>query len=324
MMVAGTGLVLNTVGTIVFAATGMSHGHSHEGGGGHGHSHSHKKKKNKKHKHSHDHKKDDKEENVEEGLLSEEHEEENHKKDKKKNKHDHEEHEGHDHDHGHGHSHKHKKKKSKSKFSMANFDMNMWGVFLHFLGDAVSSLFVLITGALIHFFDGWWISYIDPISSVLIVLLIVVTTVPLIKRCSLILLQKGPSHVDIGVIRSKIGNLERVISLHDLHVWQLVDKMTIASVHLIVEEGTNLTDISAQVRLIFHENGIHSTTIQPEFPRSPSLLGKSPPEKKIPKDGTPFCLQNCIDECQEDWCCRRTADRLENLELEFSTNVDVI
>jgi len=86
LVVAGAGLAVNTIGTIVFALTGNAHGHSHAGGGGHshshgapttkqstesdhghshaggdhGHSHSHgdkpkKEKKEKKEKHSHSH-----------------------------------------------------------------------------------------------------------------------------------------------------------------------------------------------------------------------------------------------------------------------------
>jgi zinc transporter 1 len=65
---------------------------------------------------------------------------------------------GHSHSHKEGgHNHKDKKKKAKK-------DMNVHAVFLHFLGDAISSVMVLIAGALIHFFHGTWILYIDPVS----------------------------------------------------------------------------------------------------------------------------------------------------------------
>lgn len=58
--------------------------------------------------------------------------------------------------------------------------MNVHAVFLHYLGDAISSLMVLIAGLLIHFFDGQkWTDYIDPVSSIIIVGLILYTTLPL-------------------------------------------------------------------------------------------------------------------------------------------------
>ncbi len=69
--------------------------------------------------------------------------------------------------------HKHKKQKKRS------FDYNMWGVFLHFAGDMLSSLLVLGLGILLKFFDAKWTEYLDPISSLLVVVLILWTTVPL-------------------------------------------------------------------------------------------------------------------------------------------------
>lgn len=59
--------------------------------------------------------------------------------------------------------------------------------------------------------------------------------------------------------------MDYVVSIHDLHIWQLVDGMVIASVHLLVEEGGNLGDVLYHVKRIFHEHGIHSSSIQPEF-----------------------------------------------------------
>lgn len=46
--------------------------------------------------------------------------------------------------------------------------MNTHAVFLHYLGDAISSLMVLGAGILLHFFHGKWIDYIDPVSRYLL------------------------------------------------------------------------------------------------------------------------------------------------------------
>lgn len=65
--------------------------------------------------------------------------------------------------------------------------------------------------------------------------------------------------------------------MHDLHVWQLVDGMIIASVHVVCTENTNVNEIlgkaryyiipilSKKVRNVLHQHNIHSATIQPEF-----------------------------------------------------------
>lgn len=67
--------------------------------------------------------------------------------------------------------------------------------------------------------------------------------------------QKGLTYVQV----------EGVIGLHDLHVWQLVDGMTIASVHVLCEEGSDFSHLVKDVKKVFHDKGIHSSSIQPEF-----------------------------------------------------------
>ncbi|KAN0009675.1 hypothetical protein ACTFIU_006972 [Dictyostelium citrinum] len=401
MIVAGSGLAINILGTIVFACTGMSHAHSHGGGGGHshggggGHSHGEKKKekhghshggekKKEKHGHSHDGAEKKKEKHGHShggttaavGINGEEnhnhddhdhhdHSEENHghshgggekKKEKKHghshshggsaaeginiNDHDHHhdhDHEGH-HDHSeenHGHSHgnemkkekKHghshdgvekKKKKKKSNGTCLGMDLNMFGVFLHFLGDAISSLFVLITGAVIHFTQGKWTEYIDPAVSLIIVIMIAATSAPLVKRCSMILLQKVPDDIDLDSIRHKMAKVEGVVSQHDLHVWQLVDGMTIASVHVGIEQGREFQPIASKLRKIFHKEGIHSTSIQPEFLPPNSFTGGATSDPN-------FCIQNCVDDCEEEWCCKKSADRIRmrNLNSKGSNIIDI-
>jgi len=144
--------------------------------------------------------------------------------------------------------------------------MNVYAVFIHFLGDAISSVFVLIAGALIQFYAGnTWVLYIDPISSLFIVGIILYTTFPLVKRCSMILLQSAPTDINVTNMELDVTKIAGVVSVHDLHIWQLVDGMIIASVHVNIEEGTDFMHILTEIKRIMHDAGIHSTTIQPEF-----------------------------------------------------------
>jgi len=50
-------------------------------------------------------------------------------------------------------------------------------------------------------------------------------------------LQTTPDEVNMESLRKKMSKIEGLLSLHDLHVWQLVDGMFISSVHVSVEEG---------------------------------------------------------------------------------------
>lgn len=274
MITAGIGLAINFTGTIVFWATGQSHGHSHSHGHGHGHGHGHKDKK----------KKEDHAPLIESVDISNDSQvfETSEKKHKKA-----------------------KKEKKKRR------DENVHAVFLHFLGDAISSCLVLGAGALIHFFDGEWTMYIDPVSSLLVVGIILWTTVPLVKRCSLILLQRSPRDIDVENVKTSILNIVGVVNVHDMHMWQLIDGMTITSVHIAVEEGADFTNIVKEVRKLLHDYGIHSSSIQPEF--VPRTTNK-------PAD---YCEENCVQECDEDWCCKKSADKKKKMDKEYSIKTHV-
>lgn len=112
----------------------------------------------------------------------------------------------------------------------------------------------------------------------------------------MILLQSTPTEVNLEGIRKKMLEIEGLQSVHDFHAWQLVDGMIITSVHITVEEGADFNGIINQVKTIFHEVGIHSTAIQPEF---------VPPNSKENQ----YCEQPCVVECEEDWCCKKQASQ---------------
>jgi zinc transporter 1 len=312
LIITGIGFAVNTFGTLAFAAAGASHGHSH-GGGGHGHSHGGG--------HGHAHGKDK-------------------KKDKKE----------------HGHGHGDKKKKDKHGHGDGHneaTDHNLMAVLLHYLGDAVSSLLVLILGLLIYFlpdctgtgsnsnssdsasglafveapislseemasckglpFDpfgcisSFLIVYGDPIASLLIIVLILVTTIPLIKGAAHILMQSLPSHVSLDKIRAELESIPGVAGAHDLHAWQLVDALMIGTVHIGIEEGANITQIYKSCKEVFHKHGVHSTTIQPEIVAGEMIA-----------QTMEHCEENCVEGCPEAWCCKTDAELAKERRDEYS------
>lgn len=135
--------------------------------------------------------------------------------------HDHNKHDHEGHHHGHAHAH----------------DMNMHGVFLHILGDFLGTVAVIISTLIIIFCEGDWKYYMDPLISLLITCLIVTSTIPLVKSASYILLQSMPSHLNIELVREKLGKIEGVIAIHELHVWQLSNTKTVASIHVLLNHS---------------------------------------------------------------------------------------
>lgn len=167
---------------------------------------------------------------------------------------------GHSHSHGgggggHGHSH--------------DGSMNMRGVFLHVLGDALGNVGVIAAGLFIAYTDYWWRFYTDPAISFLITIIIFTSALPLVKSASFILLQGVPVTIPLEKVKNHLTELDGVISVHELHIWQLSESKIVASVHVLVDcdSGHNerYMDIAAKLRGILHQWGIHSATIQPEF-----------------------------------------------------------
>lgn len=173
--------------------------------------------------------------------------------------HSHSNDDGHSHSHG-GHSHSH---------GGEDGSMNMRGVFLHVLGDALGNVGVIASGLFIAYTDYWWRSYTDPAISFLITIIIFHSALPLVKSASFILLQGVPTTVPLEKVKSHLQELDGVLSVHELHIWQLSESKIVASVHVLVDcdSGHNerYMDIAAKLRGILHQWGIHSATIQPEF-----------------------------------------------------------
>ncbi|SPO23776.1 related to COT1 - Vacuolar zinc (and possibly other metals) transporter [Ustilago trichophora] len=163
---------------------------------------------------------------------------------------------GHGHSHGGGHSH-------------GEGSMNMQGVFLHVLGDALGNVGVIAAGLFIMYSDAWWRFYSDPAISFLITIIIFHSALPLCKSASYILLQGVPASVSLEAVRQSIQSVEGVLNLHELHVWQLSESKIVASVHVLVDCSSGQTEkymnIAAKIRANLHSWGIHSSTIQPEF-----------------------------------------------------------
>lgn len=145
--------------------------------------------------------------------------------------------------------------------------MNMRGVFLHVMADALGSVIVMISALIVLYTDWDTIKlYIDPTLSVVMVCLIIRTTWPLLTESAMILLQTVPTHIEVDSLRERlIQEIQGVLAVHEFHVWQLAGDRIIASAHIRCHNLEDYMRIAEKVKEFFHNEGIHSTTIQPEF-----------------------------------------------------------
>lgn len=220
-------------------------------------------------------------------------------------------------------NHNHAQPKSEKK-GHSHADLNMQGVFLHVVGDALGNIGVIASALIIWFSTSPWRHYADPGISLIITVIILYSAIPLCKAASRILLQAVPAGMSIDHIIEDIEQLPGVISCHHFHVWQLSDIKLVASLHIQVDceikgEGSErYMSLARQVRRCLHAYGIHSSTIQPEFhPESDADDGSATPSKpqgngssstnpsRAPsvRSEAATCLLECGEECAAGGQC---------------------
>ncbi|NXQ92636.1 ZNT10 protein, partial [Nyctibius grandis] len=170
--------------------------------------------------------------------------------------------------------------KKKEKKSEA---LNIRGVLLHVMGDALGSVVVVVAATIFHVLPLEnapcnWQCYIDPSLTIIMVFIILSSAFPLIKETSIILLQMVPKGVNMQRLTDALARVPGVSSLHEVHVWELAGGKNIATLHIKCQTPTDYQDAAYKIRKVFHEAGIHSVTIQPEYVdhKASQLLCSSP------------------------------------------------
>ena len=161
-------------------------------------------------------------------------------------------------------------------------DVNIRSVFLHMLGDTLSTAAVILGGLAILFTHQQWI---DPLLSLIIAAMILWSSWGIVRETLHILLEGTPRSLDLNEIRSAMQGVEGVVNVHDLHVWSLTSQSHALSSHVQVIE-MQLAESEAVLERINHQLrdhfGIHHSTIQIEVTDCPTVDGcVSPPEPDV-------------------------------------------
>ena len=140
--------------------------------------------------------------------------------------------------------------------------LNRRAALLHVLGDLVSSLAALIAGAVIYY-TGWMT--IDPILSLVIGGLILMSTLNLLRETLHVLMEGVPHAMDFRSIGSALATIPGVKRVHDLHVWTIASSRIALSAHLEIAPLAEWPRILHDSRELLHERfGIEHVTLQPE------------------------------------------------------------
>tara|TARA_R110002049_G_scaffold4601_5_gene32581 strand:+ start:804843 stop:805751 length:909 start_codon:yes stop_codon:yes gene_type:complete len=141
-------------------------------------------------------------------------------------------------------------------------DLNIRGAYLHMAADALLSLGVVVAGILIAW-TGWL--WIDPTTSLVIAVVILIGTWGLLKESLNLALQAVPSGIDIDAIHQFLEQLPGVTDVHDVHVWAMSTTEVALTVHLVKPSGTNDDELLRNTaESLHHRFNIGHATIQIE------------------------------------------------------------
>lgn len=165
-------------------------------------------------------------------------------------------------------------------------NLNVKSAFSHVLYDVISSIAVIFVGAF-TFFTG--VPGLDPLVALLIAVFIARSGFKIAKDSAHILLEGAPSHVDIEEIRASILKIEKVLEVHDLHVWTIASGMNALSGHIVVpDQILSEADKAVQAinRMLLEKYGITHTTLQVEPEKKVSFKRGSndPGDRGMPKN----------------------------------------
>ncbi|WNS77908.1 cation diffusion facilitator family transporter [Domibacillus sp. DTU_2020_1001157_1_SI_ALB_TIR_016] len=139
-------------------------------------------------------------------------------------------------------------------------NLNVRSAFLHVLGDMLGSFGAIVAALMIMFF-GWNLA--DPIASMIVAVLIVVSGYRVTRDSVHILMEGIPLNIDIHQVKEKLLSLSEVKGVHDLHVWSITSDFPALSCHLVVSQDGDEQDVLFKAKKLLHDEfELHHVTIQ--------------------------------------------------------------
>ena len=141
-------------------------------------------------------------------------------------------------------------------------DLNVKSAFLHLASDAVVSLGLVIGGIIMYYTHIYWI---DPVLSLVVCAVIIVSTWNLLKGSLRLSLDGVPDTIELEKIKSTALKVEGVIDIHHIHVWAISTTQNAMTAHLIVDEKTTMQQmqqIREQVKHKLEHENIHHATLE--------------------------------------------------------------
>ncbi len=141
-------------------------------------------------------------------------------------------------------------------------DLNIRAAFLHMLADALVSVAVVVSGALVLWFG---INWLDSAISLIIAGVVIAATWSVFTQSLHLSFDGVPHAISLEAVRKTLLNLPQVHAIHDLHIWAMSTQENALTVHLVYLPETDTEALlSAAHEVLAHHFAIQHSTIQLE------------------------------------------------------------
>lgn len=147
--------------------------------------------------------------------------------------------------------------------------LNTKAALLHALGDLFASLVAIVAGAIIYFTH---ISIVDPILSLIVIAILIVSNYRLIKKSTIVLMAGVPDHIAYEDVGSDLKKIEGILDVHDLHIWYMSANIPGLSAHIVVKTPYSWNEtLKACQEMLSNKYQISHITLQHELDPCPDM-----------------------------------------------------
>jgi cobalt-zinc-cadmium efflux system protein len=144
----------------------------------------------------------------------------------------------------------------------ADKNLNLKSAWLHSMQDALFSLGVVFA-AIVIYYTGW--NWVDPVVSIAVSLFLLKEVYEILSESVNMLLDSVPEDLDYEEIKKVLAGFDGVVSVNDLHIWQIGSHDRFLSTHMIInemEKSERVKVLAKIITLLKEKYNIHHSTIQ--------------------------------------------------------------
>ena len=131
-------------------------------------------------------------------------------------------------------------------YTMSKDSVNIRAAFIHNVSDALSSVGVIIVGALILLFQWYWT---DTLITLLIAGYVLYQAILLLPKTIHILMEGAPENININDVVHALEAVEGVSNVHHVHLWQLDEHRNALEAHVVIHDFSETESIKQLLKL---------------------------------------------------------------------------